>query len=267
MAIDDEMGVEPNIIRLVADDWPCDNNTPVTAAVWWGSYIGYNYAACDIEGPWMALPVKPKYFWLTVWDDVPAGVDLPYSHPNDIIWEYKAYDYDEVLVGYDKHPIGAPNEPVFRYSVRLPEEDWFCQEEPNEVYWFSVVAVYDENTANYDWGWTNHKHMYNDDAVSGVLFINDGPEWIWEELYDQNNVSEDMSFVLFTEPECVRCPDYNLDGIVNFVDYAYFADDWRWSGQAGGYNKSDLNCDGLVDLYDLAIFVRHWLESCQPPCP
>ncbi|MHC4499752.1 MAG: DUF7901 domain-containing protein, partial [Planctomycetota bacterium] len=53
------------IDRLVADDWPCEHNEPVTATVWWGSYIGYEYAACDIQGPWMDLPVPPKYFWLT----------------------------------------------------------------------------------------------------------------------------------------------------------------------------------------------------------
>jgi hypothetical protein len=35
--------------RMVADDWRCDANTPITAAVWWGSYIGYHYQPC--EGP------------------------------------------------------------------------------------------------------------------------------------------------------------------------------------------------------------------------
>jgi hypothetical protein len=49
---------------------------------------------------------------------------------------------------------------------------------------------------------------------------------------------------------------------VNFIDYADFADDWRWSGQAGGYNNSDLNCNGSVDFYDLDIFAEQWLSSC-----
>jgi hypothetical protein len=173
--------------------------------VWWGSYIGYGYEAC--QGPPAVLPVKPDYFQLTIWDDVPAGIDLPYSHPNDIIWEYRAVDFDEVLVGYDKQPHGAPNEPVFRYSVRLPRDDWFLQRDANTVYWFSVVAVY-EDVPDYNWGWTNHEHMYNDDAVSGVLDASG--EWVWDELYDQNDASEDMSFILFTEPGCFPCahPDY-----------------------------------------------------------
>jgi len=201
------------IDRLVADDWPCDGNEPVSAAVWWGSYIGYRYAACDIDGPRMDPPVPPDYFLLNIWTDVPVDSTDPtsYSHPNDIIWEYNAYDYDEVLVGYDKHPEdpdpdGEGREPVFRYSVRLPKKDWFYQDEPNNVYWFSVVAVYEESLPNYDWGWTNHEHVYNedanDDAVAGHPNEPEPGSWWWEELYDQTGVSEDMSFILFNSCPC-----------------------------------------------------------------
>jgi hypothetical protein len=161
----------------------------------------------------MALPVKPDYFLLTIWEDVPAGADplVPFSHPEgpDPIWKYKAYDYDEVLVGYDKHPHDVPGasrarEPVFRYSVRIPKEKWFMQEDVNNIYWFSVVAVYEEGTDPlYDWGWTNHKHVFNDDAVAGFYDVGVG-QWIWEELYDQIGNSQDMSFMLFTDPECLK---------------------------------------------------------------
>ncbi|MHC4499129.1 MAG: DUF7901 domain-containing protein, partial [Planctomycetota bacterium] len=91
------------IHRMVADDWPCEANTPITAAVWWGSYLGYHYEPCT--DPW-PRPTKPDYFLLTIWTDVPADSCDPtsYSHPGRRIWTYNAYDYDEVLVGYDKHP-------------------------------------------------------------------------------------------------------------------------------------------------------------------
>ncbi|MHC4110473.1 MAG: LamG domain-containing protein, partial [Planctomycetota bacterium] len=201
------------IDRLVADDWRCDLETPVTAAVWWGSYIGYEYHACQEEQP--PTPMKPDYFWLSIWTDVPAGDDpaVPFSHPGKKIWEYTAYDFDEVMVGYDKHPhtpgADVPREPVFRYSVRLPEHAWFLQEDVNNIYWFSVVAVYKAgNDPQYDWGWTNHQHVFNDDAVAGIY---DPPAgWIWEELYDQTETSEDMSFMLFTNPDCFPAahPDY-----------------------------------------------------------
>ena len=153
-------------------------------------------------------------------------------------------------------------EPVFRYSVRLPEEEWFHQPDYNEVFWLSVQAIYDINMPNYDWGWTNHKHVFNDDAVR-YYFNPDILQWVWDELYDQTGASEDMSFMLFTDPAlCSTCANYNCDARVNFLDYADFADDWLWTGSAGGYNNSDLNCDGSVDFYDLKIFVDQWLSSC-----
>ena len=46
------------------------------------------------------------------------------------------------MVGYDGTPPEGPNEPVFRYTVRLPEPHWFWQEKADQVYWLSIVAVY-----------------------------------------------------------------------------------------------------------------------------
>ena len=158
------------IRRLVADDWLCTRITPVSAVVWWGSYMGYRYQACQCQQ--MTPPVKPDYFLLSIWSDVPTSSNVPFSHPGEKVWEYKANDYDEVLVGYDKKPemawpslIGTVepgqtpgHEPVFRYSVRLPKENWFCQKNVNDVYWLSIVAVYkDPKAIVYPWGWTNHK--------------------------------------------------------------------------------------------------------------
>ena len=209
-----------NLRRQVADDWRCQRRTPVTAAVWWGSYIGYRYEACQCQTT-TPRPIKPDYFLLSIWTDVPAnpGDPSPFSHPGVKKWEYRTNKYDEVLVGYDKHPEpGEPStggyEPVFRYSVKLSQTSWFLQEDVNNIYWFSVVAVYDQNDPTYPWGWTNHKHVFNDDAVAGHQDASGG--WIWEELYDQTGESEDMSFVLFTEPECL------IGGIAHAKEYA----DW-----------------------------------------
>ena len=263
------------IQRLVADDWKCERQTPVTAIAWWGSYINYYYEPCT--GPsTIPPPISPDYFLLQIWDDVPANVDLPYSHPNDVIWEYKAYDYDEVLVGYDKHPIFSPDpppipgyEPVFRYSVRLPKERWFRQKDVNDIYWLSVVAVYTpDNDPYYDWGWTNHKHVFGDDAVEGGWVWDPVESWHWEPLYDQTGKSEDMSFVLFTVPGCFpACHD----------DYFKWLDMGQLHGMPTGFGPKcwcnprqchgDANNDLTGSIFsgytyvgptDLAIFSAAW---------
>jgi hypothetical protein len=194
------------------------------------------------------------------------GYSHRYSHPGEVIWQYDANKYDEVLVGYDKYPEGitgpAPHEPVFRYSVRLPDTNWFRQPAYDKVFWLSVQAIYEVNTPNYDWGWTNHKHVFNDNAVRRYIDPNSG-QWVWGELFDQTGAGEDMSFMLFTDPAlCSTCANYDCESLVNFVDFADFADGWRWVGPAGGYNNSDLNCDGVVDFKDLGIFCLQWLNNC-----
>jgi hypothetical protein len=50
--------------QIVADDWACDTEQPVTDIHWWGSYIGYSGM-----GPPMLGPVS---FHIGLWTDVPA---------------------------------------------------------------------------------------------------------------------------------------------------------------------------------------------------
>ena len=213
-------------------------------------------------------PNRPDYFQLAIWSDVaaddPCNLD-GYSHPGEKIWQYDAHDYDEVLIGYDNTSIvypGLDRESVFRYSVRLPEEEWFCQEDINDVFWLSIMAVYENQVQLTEhWAWMNHEHSYNDNAVRSWHCCD---EWEWEEIYNPDTEEPwDLSFLIFTEPEvCCECADYDKSGIVDFNDLAKFADEWLWTGQAGGYNISDLDCDGDVQFTDFAIFADQWLDSC-----
>jgi hypothetical protein len=144
--------------RLVADDWECADATPIAAVVWWGSYLGYGYQPCECQQ--MPAPRPPDYFLLSIWSD--AATTTGIGHPSEKLWEYKAEFFDEVMVGFDKHPEPYDSssqgfEPVYRYTVRLPERDRFSQRNARDIYWLSVVAVYeDATTMTYPWGWTNH---------------------------------------------------------------------------------------------------------------
>jgi hypothetical protein len=186
---------QENIGRQVADDWTCEGNTPVIAAAWWGSYIGYGYEACQCDRE--LDPPRPDYFLLRLWRSVPASDSVP-AQPGEVVWEYRAFDYDEVLVGYDGTP---EREPIYRYSVRLPEEQWFRQEVPGTVWWFSVTAVYTDPLPMlvHPWGWTNHPPVSENGAVS--IDYRAGPAPEWQRLRDPQDRPVDMSFTLFTLPE------------------------------------------------------------------
>ena len=201
------------IDRLVIDDWKCEQPSPVVAATWWGSYLGYTDLPCQCN--LTVAPVKPDYFLLSIWSDVRPGLTVgpDLSFPGSKLWEYKAYLYDEVQVGSDKGPQKSHElmgrEPVFRYSVTIPADKRFTPEMGNDVYWFSVVAVYQyPKVANYPWGWTNHEHVFGSDALAG-LQITMSPDitgWSWQPLKDQTGATEDMSFVLFQQAQVLGPP-------------------------------------------------------------
>jgi hypothetical protein len=62
-------------------------------------------------------------------------------------------------------------------------------------------------------------------------------------------------------PEPNSYPDLNSDKIVNFVDFAIFANNWQKSGSglAGDFDNS-----GAVDTNDLTTFAFFWLNGPHP---
>ena len=192
-AIDNEAG-NLQIERRVVEDWLCERIDPINAISWYGSYIGYEYKAYNCYE--VEEPRRPDYFILSLL--IPTNVPVQDGNSGELVWEYLAYDYDEVLVGYNRNPEGQPNESVFNYSVRLPEEEWFRQEYLDHKYWFSVVAVYRAtmDEIQHPWGWTNHPHMFGSPAIS---ISRDGS--VPEPIYDQEGEPVDMSFTLFTAPQ------------------------------------------------------------------
>ena len=53
--------------------------------------------------------------------------------------------------------------------------------------------------------------------------------------------------------------DLNGDAFVNFIDYAFFADDWQTSPDPYDPNSGDIIKNGWVDIYDLAELCAQWL--------
>ena len=62
-------------------------------------------------------------------------------------------------------------------------------------------------------------------------------------------------------PEPNSYPDFNGDKIVNLVDFARFAGNWKKSGSG---LKGDFDNSGAVDTNDLATFAYFWLNGPHP---
>jgi hypothetical protein len=224
---------------IMADDWECTDDRPITDIHWWGSFIGWTQPTLP--------PVLPKAFHIGIWTDVakndPAN-QFPYSHPGKLIWENTCTSWVWNFAGYDMDPRIEPmkDESCFQFTQLLSEDEWFHQDPNDNVYWLSIAAVYDPTVqVQYPWGWKTRPHFFNDDAVRiqhtsiwpptiGSVF-NAGipvqlPEWP-----DPIGISWDLAFELSTnEPKAPASADLNYDGIVNLADFAIFASKWLTAG-------------------------------------
>lgn len=61
--------------------------------------------------------------------------------------------------------------------------------------------------------------------------------------------------------------DFNLDGLVNFLDYMLLASCWQEDDctDSIGCRKADLDADGVVDSGDLMLFAADWLWGAPEP--
>jgi hypothetical protein len=234
---------------IMADDWKCEDDRPVTDIHWWGSFKGWTQPHLP--------PILPIAFRIGIWKDVPAGFDKPYSHPGELIWENECTTAVWNFAGYDVDPrCDDPqypceeNEACFQWAQFLNQDEWFWQEPmaddgttPN-IYWLSIAPVYGPNVDYadpnfYPWGWKTREHFYNDDAIR----ITDATAWppvvggVWtagDPVEFPVGISWDLAFELTTnEP---KCPGLSAD----------------LSGPAG-------EPDCVVDLHDFAVMASEWL--------
>ena len=187
--------------HIVADDWLCQDDRPVTDIHWWGSYQDW----MEPQAP----PNAPIAFHIGIWTDVPAmPPDVPWSHPGEMIWEMRV-PKEEILVepaGCDMYPplMGQPDS-CFRYDYDIPQGQWFQQDPGPTVYWISIAAIYDPESPppeEFIWGWKTREHFWNDDAVrifdpiaptAGAIFIDGEP------IHHPEEVSWDMAFELTSQ--------------------------------------------------------------------
>ncbi|KPK79251.1 MAG: hypothetical protein AMJ81_13575, partial [Phycisphaerae bacterium SM23_33] len=157
---------------------------PVTDVHWWGSLL-------DWHEPY--LPELPDGFVFTIWSDVPAGVDQPFSHPGQVLWQHYCDNYTWQFAGWDfdpRDPMAAP-EATFYFEQDIPRDNWFWQEPGENVYWISISARYDLAQPRYPFGWKTRPRdpasPARDDAVRifdptdpvpGMIYIAGQPiEW------------------------------------------------------------------------------------------
>ncbi|HPS54665.1 MAG TPA: hypothetical protein PLP05_03620 [Sedimentisphaerales bacterium] len=244
-------------ITMATDDWLCTDQRPITDIHWWGSFIGWTQ-------PYPPAQV-PDYFMMCIWTDIqpntpgPDGLITPYSRPGKLLWTHKCDNWVCNFAGYDVDPrlefstlldprFGTPqkNEACFQFNQLLSEDSWFRQQGEKNIYWISIAAVYVNTPSEqirYPWGWktTPHKNLDVAGVITNLLgqwppltpgnvivsgffpLILPNPQWYPE------GMPFDLAFELTTNKQAPchgLSADLNHDCVVNFYDFAVFADQW-----------------------------------------
>ncbi len=235
---------------VMADDWQCADERPITGIHWWGSFIGWTEPSLP--------PNLPIAFHIGIWTDVPVDADNPFSHPDKLVWENYCDTSVWNFAGYDVDPTNAnpdrEDDACFQFAQFLSQDEWFHQEPMDDgtpnVYWVSISAIYDPDIqVQYPWGWTTRPHFFNDAAVringlqAGQWPPTLGDTWLSGEPVEYpEGESWDLAFELITNE-----PSYQDDPIDGDV-----------SGPSG-------QPDGVVNLLDLSIIARNWLKTAVKP--
>jgi hypothetical protein len=93
------------------------------------------------------------------------------------------------------------------------------------------------------------------------------PNWCQRTDLDQSNLVNFIDFATFAQNwlwEIIPA-DLDIDTDVEFTDYAPLANQWGAGNcaESAWCDGADLNTSGSVDLFDLAEFAEHWLEGSK----
>ncbi len=239
---DEKSIYHPNERPIMADDFLCKDDRPITDFHWWGSFIGWNESTQP--------PILPEAFHIAIWTDIPdPDPDDPsnWSMPGKMVWEHKCTNWTWNFAGFDKHPEGIEqykNEACFQFNQLLSEPDWFYQKPGENVYWLSIAAIYPDNIdeIKYPWGWKTRPHKFNDPAYRIFYAYNEDGTDIWPPKPKSMASPEgswviinqewlwDLSFEISTNvPAYIDEPipgDIDRNGIVNLLDFATLATNW-----------------------------------------
>lgn len=180
------------------DDFRCAATGPISDLHFWVS--------------WMHGQVG-QITWLDVslHKDVPANVDLPYSHPDSLMYsdpntlwlrrflpgQFNVIPYGTGAQGWysPEVPTVIPNDHTNYFQINIPLIEAPFIQQNGTIYWIGLhVGVLDTGTSI---GWKTTLNPWNDDAAY----------WFggqWRELINPlNTQSLDMSFVITPEPASI----------------------------------------------------------------
>jgi hypothetical protein len=183
----------------LADDFRCTNTGPITDIHLWCSWLN------DVEDP-------TTMFILSIWSDVPASANNPFSHPGTMLWSmpFAPAQYEMLPVLSSEERFLYPGQGFMGYDHTLWQYNFYPDPAGQfvqtgsitapVVYWLSVNA---QPQAASLWGWKTSTNHFNDYAV----FSPTGPAGPWQKISSPGVTwNLDLAFALTTANAATNPP-------------------------------------------------------------
>jgi hypothetical protein len=163
---------------ILSDDFQCTESGMITEIDFWASWLYDELPGGDPNN---------VAFTLSLHSDVPMGVDLPWSHPGDVLWlhtfgpgECVAQPWGPGEEGWLEPPdmyLPFADTMMWFYTCPIPPADWYQQEE-GTIYWLDIQAT---PLFSAYFGWKTSVDHWNDDGV-WAMGAEPIPAPMWNEL-------------------------------------------------------------------------------------
>jgi len=247
-----------------------ENSTRVSGNKWGIDFVGEEASVppADPARPAPADPARPApaLYYSTEDFETDDFTKLPWSHSGDGNWTVTT---DEKYSGAYSAQAGSINhDESTTLWVRLDciaGDITFYHKASSEL-GCDYLEFYIDGVRKGRWsGITNWEHVSSPVTAGTRIF-----EWAYSKDGSISTGSDSAWIDEIAFPlDCGVLRDFDSNGQVNFIDFAFFASQWLGPRKAGTLQRgtpdlADLNGDGGVDFEDLAIFSENWLLDLTP---
>ncbi len=230
-----------SLSQIVADDWQCQDDRPVTGFQFWGTFSGWTQYRMPSQ--------KPSAFQVSIWTNSPATSKNSFARPDTMVWQATCTNWVWSVAGQAHDPRAIKDdEACFEFTCLLSQDQWFYQDPGSgtTTYWVSIAAVYDTtDTLANPWGWMTGPDASNNGAVK-ISAVNSawppslGSAWsAGSQIVNAKGTIQHLAFNMLTN-DGQTVSDLNLAPVYRF---------WSSSVQTHFYTISEAEKEKLISLF------------------
>jgi len=239
-----------------------EDSTRVSGNKWGIDFVGEEASVPPAN---TARPA-PALYYSTEDFETDDFTKLPWSHSGDDNWTVTAYEKYSGAYSAQAGSINHDESSTLWVRLDCIAGDITFYHKVSSELGCDYLEFYIDGVRKGRWSGTTDWEHVSFPVIAGTRIF----EWAYSKDSSISTGSDaawidEIAFPL----DCGVLRDFDSNGQVNFIDFAFFASQWlepRKAGtpQHGTPDLADLNGNGGVDFEDLAIFSENWLLDLTP---